>query len=375
MSAPFRLAILEYCDIFPHLYNYGERNTGKSSLEKFWIVHFYKIYENYLSSTVLESDSRLEDHATESTFPHNIQECHKVKNINAMPLLKDIATGISAFDRKKSAREVDFEKPKTAGFCLDSNNIVSAFKSPAFNTKCITNEFTKNDVIELDNKWRELYRELKKEKLFSFIYEITKEWNNKIVFKKMDLILNQIKEIFKEENIDFKTIERENPRIISFYQIVLFGIELFYKTFDIELEKKEVFKALIKGRQILPLELKDQFLTFCKSAIDFDEGYTDDNGIFRKGDNPSEIHYPLKMNKDNIYYCFTQDNLRDFKQYAGKKYSMPELNGLISDALENKHDIEYVNKRFNGIKTRYLQIKRELFFKSDGVKISYKNLK
>lgn len=361
MSAPFRLAILEYCDIFPHLYNYGERNTGKSSLEKFWIVHFYKIYENYLSSIVLESDSRLEDHATESTFPHNIQECHKVKNINAMPLLKDIATGISAFDRKKSAREVDFEKPKTAGFCLDSNNIVSAFKTPAFNTKCITNEFTKNDVIKVDLKWRELYRELKKEKLFSFVYEITKDWNNKIVFKKMDSILNQIKEILKEKNIDFEMVEKGNPRIISFYQIILFGIELFYEAFDIKLEKEGILKALMSGRQILSLELKDQFFAFCKSAVEFDEGYIDDFGASRKGDNPRHLQYPLELDKDKIYYCFTQNNLRDFNEYSGKRYYIKDLNNLVVDALANKEDIQYVNKILNGIKTRYIQIKKDLF--------------
>jgi len=361
ISAPFRLTFLDYCDIFPHLYNYGERNTGKSSLEKFYIVHFYKIYENYLSSTVLESDSRLEDHASESTFPHNIQECHKVKNINAMPLLKDIATGISLFDRKKSAREIDVEKPKIAGFCLDSNNIVSAFKTPAFNTKSITNEFTKDDVIKIDDKWRKLYRELKKEKLFSFVYEITKDWNNKIIFEKLDSLLNQIKEILKEKQIDFEKIEKENPRIIYFYQIILFGIELFNEAFGIELEKEGVLEALIKGRSILPLELKDQFIHFCKLALKYDHGYDDNYGNWHKGDNPKFLTCPLEIDKNKEYYCFTQDNLRDFNEYAKKNYNLKGLNNLLIDALENKDDMQYVNKRFQGIMTRYIQINKDLF--------------
>ena len=122
LSAPFRLAILEYCDIFPHLFNIGIRLSGKNTLEKTFITDFYKIYDKMLSPNTLESISRLEDHLAESTFPQVITEIHKVKNINTIPILKDHATGISDFERKKNAYEIAFRKPKVAGLSLDSNN-------------------------------------------------------------------------------------------------------------------------------------------------------------------------------------------------------------------------------------------------------------
>ena len=71
--------------------------TGKNTLESTFITDFYKIYDKMLSPNVLESDSRLEDHLTESTFPHVITENHKVKNINVLPILKDHATGTVSY--------------------------------------------------------------------------------------------------------------------------------------------------------------------------------------------------------------------------------------------------------------------------------------
>jgi len=359
LSAPFKLAILEYCDTFPHLFNVGKRLSGKNALEKAFITKFYRIYDKMLSPNTLESISRLEDHLTESTFPHVITEIHKVKNFNTVPILKDLATGVSDFERKKNAFEIAFRKPKVAGLSMDSNNPIEVFKDPAMNTKIIVNEF--ESQIEIDPEWIKLNREFKKEKLFSFIYEITKEWKNKDVFELLD---KQYKKIVEELGLDkVQKLEKENPRLISIYQILLFGLELLKLAFNIEIDEKieTIFNPIKLGRQFIPMELKDQLFHFCKKALKYDTGYDDNYGNWHRGNNPKFLTCPLEMDKNNINYCFTQDNLRDFNDYAKKNYRLKELNNLVMDALENKEDIEYVNKRVQGIRTRYIQIRRDLF--------------
>jgi len=115
--------------------------------------------------------------------------------------------------------------------------------------------------------------------------------------------------------------------------------------------------------------LRDKFLLFCKSAINFEadsyEAYYDKigNEKFKKirRSNPKNIQYPLELDKNETFYCFTMNNLRDFNEYSRSNYQLKELNNLLMDTLENKEDMLYVNKRFNGIKTRYIQINRYLF--------------
>ncbi len=359
LSAPFRLPILEYCDIFPHLFNIGNRLSGKNTLESTFITDFYKIYDKMLSPNVLESDSRLEDHLTESTFPHVITEIHKVKNINVLPLLKDHATGTSDFERKKNAFELAVRKPKVAGLSFDSNNPLDFLKDSAMNTKVIVNNFKKQ--VTVDPIWKNLNRELKKEKLFSFIYDYTKNWTNKDVHSLLERQLDKIENEFGLEKV--QRLERENPRLISIYQILMFGLELLKNVFGIEIDEgiETILNPIKIGRQLVSMELKDKLFAFCKKAKDFDEGYLDINGYFRKGDNPKHLQFPLKLDKNERNYCFTQDNLRDFNEYSKKAYYLKELNDLIADALEDKENIQLVNKHFNGNRTRYIQIKKDLF--------------
>ena len=359
LAAPFRLAILEYCNIFPHLFNVGVRLSGKNALEETFITNFYKAYDTMLSPNTLESISRLEDHLSESTFPHVITEIHKVRNMNTTAILKDHATGISHFERKKSAFEIGIKKEKIAGLSIDSNNPIDIFKDPAMNTKIITNEFKRQ--VKTDPKWKKLNRELKKEKLFSFIYEYTKNWNNINVFQELEKQYNRIQEELGLEGI--QKLEKENPRLVSIYQILLFGLELLKNVFDIEIEEgiETILNPVRVGRQFISIELKDQFFAFCTTAINFDEGYQDENGNYRKGNNPKHLQYSLGLNKQDTHYCFTQNNLRDFNEFSKKNYHLKELNNLMLDCLKNNGDMQYVNKRFNNHRTRYIQINRDLF--------------
>lgn len=355
MSAIFRVPIMKFFKIFPHLYNYGERNAGKGSLEEFWIIHFYNFYKKLLPSKTIDSPSRLEDHLASSTAPIVITEIDGYNIKKTISIIKEHATDITDFERKKDAKRLEYRKTKTAGLCLDSNRIVNALTDPATNTKMITNEFTKKDIPKIDFKWKKLFRELKKEKLFSFVYDATKDWDNKITFS----IFNKIIEETKGKIKNYEEIERISPRILSTFQICLFGLHVWNLSFGFHLEQllkidfNQFLESLILGRKVIPRNLIDQFYRFCLTAINFKEDYEDEyttaagttylNTI--KGNNPKYLTCLLKEHKNKFHYAFTQDNLRDFNEYArdfGKSnYNLQGLANKLEDGLDDKEDIIY----------------------------------
>lgn len=360
-ASPFRLPIIEYLEFFPHLLNYGRKYTGKSILEKLFIVHFYGILKQHLTPLTLDSTARLEDYLSQSTFPISLQEVYETKNFAVEPILKDHATGGGDYERKKNARELDFRKPKVAGVNLDCNEIPKGFLKPAFNSRCATIEYSTIDKIEFDPEWKKLYRDLRKEKLFSFLFEYTKDWNNETVFETLDGIYQYINNN-KDEIMDIEKLESDYPRLVITYQILLFGIYLFENSFDIDFKsiiksnkywekykeidiRKEILILLIKGRQVISREIKDKFYHFCKLAVSFDEGYNDDNGNYHRGNNPKFLTCKLEMEKNNFHFVFTQDNLRDFTEYTRERFSMKELAELVEDAIKDKDDIQYTRIR------------------------------
>jgi len=215
------------------------------------------------------------------------------------------------------------------------------------------NEFKKKDIPTIDFEWKKLNRELKKEKLFSFIYNATKDWNNKTLFKIFDEIIIKTK-----ENIaDYEIIEKAHPRILSIYQIYLFGLYLWEQCFDFSLkellniDKTQILESLISGRKIIPSNLLDQFYYFCLRAINFEEDssepYYDKTGSehFKiiRGNNPKFLTCALKEQKDGFHYAFTQDNLRDFNEYTKTKYNLKNLPTKLEDGLDDKEDIIHKN--------------------------------
>lgn len=345
----FRMPIIDFFKIFPLLYNYGERNAGKGSLEEFWIVHFYRIHKKLLPSKTLESASRLEDYLASSTFPIAITEVDGRNIRNTLSIIKEHASDNTDFERKKPDQTLAFSKPKTAGLCLDSNIIIDEFNDSALNSKCIMNEFKKKDIPKIDFEWKKLFRELKKEKLFSFIYNATKDWDNKTIFN----IFNKIIEETKENLPDYKIIEKTHPRILSTYQICLFGLYVWNLSFGFSLEQifkigfNEILDSLISGRKIIPSNLLDQFYRFCLTAINFEEDYEEEytskegNSYFKtiRGNNPKYLTCALKLTKDGFHYGFTQDNLRDFNEYTNTKYNLKNLPNKLEDGLDDKNDI------------------------------------
>ena len=367
LSSVFRMSLVDYFEIFPHLYNFGERTAGKGSLEKFWIMSFYKIHEKLLPSKTLESPSRLEDYLASSTFPICITEAEGKYIKNCISILKEHPTDNTDFERKKNAKEFLFKKPKCSGLALDSNHIIEEFRDAALNSKVLLNEFTDKDIPKRDYEWKKLYRELKKEFLFSFVYEATKDWNNDFIFRILELIRKETEEKFPNH----EKLERMNPRLMAIFCILKFGLYVFHLSFGFSLDSikpftdKKLLNYLIKTRKVIPAHLMDQFYSFCEIALEYDD-------LVAFQQKPKFLTEKLREHKNGKFYAFSQQNLRDFNEYVrgstySKAYSLTSLYNELQDALTNKDDILLKNTQaFDYMKkTNYILIRKSWFKKKE----------
>lgn len=130
----------------------------------------------------------------------------------------------------------------------------------------------------------------------------------------------------------------------------------------------EILKDLIKNRMVIPKETLEQFHDFCNQAINFEEDwnepYFDKNGNERfhamKGRNPKFLTCKLKSIKINnkSIYVFTQSNLRDFKEFVGKKYTMKYLYEILNDASDDKSTFKYKSTKIDGKYSRIIRIQK-----------------
>jgi len=376
IASIFRLPIISHINIFHILYLIGKRTTGKTPLEDFFIIKFFDVYDNILSPVTLTSTSRFEDHLTQSTFPHVIGETHQIKNPEALPILKQHATYSDYFERKKNALELEFRKLKTAAICLDSNYIIKELKDAPSNSKMIVIKFL--ETIIKDQAWINLAKELKKEKLFSFIFEFTKKWNNENIFNLLDTIEKDIEKTIQTlpDKTFFDKLKKEYSRLLDAFKIIIFGLNIFEKSFDIYLEKidfkynsgvflkMDILNYLLKTTQIITSDLMQQFYTFCIQGINYEKSYEDDNGVFRRGNNPKYLTCKLEKSKDDINYAFTQDNLRDFNEYTKERHNLETLAYELQDAITNKENIIYSNcKPFKNKKRMRVILINKIWFK------------
>ncbi|MBA7516085.1 hypothetical protein ES705_08130 [subsurface metagenome] len=170
-------------------------------------------------------------------------------------------------------------------------------------------------------------------------------------YKNIQIIFEKTK---SPEEIEKENFESDKSIVSSLIELngyskaeIINHLKNSLKRSDMHVNK--IFSILELEKKV---ELKDQLFAFCESAINFNEGYIG-KGKF--------LQYPLELDKNNIYYCFTQNNLRDFNKYSRKNYQLKELIDIVLDTLENNDDMQYVNKRFNGMRIRHIQIKRDLF--------------
>jgi len=348
--APFRSFFIKNFFLFPHLILEGVTRAGKSSLLDFFGNDFYGHYDNHMSGGTASSPARLEDALTASTFPRVIDEFTDDKEIT-INLLKELATSSSDYKRKTSAIQ-QISRPKITPIIISSNKLGNYFKDAANNARAIVLNFT--TTASTDMRWGDLKRTLKSKKLFSLVYDYTKNWRNDdiqdFINEAIGIKGKSVKQIMKKL---LKTkIEIQYPRIIEMYKIIMAGVYLYKKVFDIELDIKNTLLILMKSRRKTLETLLEKFVTFCRAAIAYNP--TDSSSIsryYRYLDHRLEA----KVKKGNlISYVFTSNNLANFNQYLikfgdGKKYSsLLELSELLIIGCQNKKLIKtgtvYLNK-------------------------------
>ncbi|MBS3742349.1 MAG: bifunctional DNA primase/polymerase [Candidatus Cloacimonetes bacterium] len=337
LAAPFRLFFIRNYKLFPMLYNYGKPDTGRSTLEDFWIVNFYKIYKDHLSPGA--TIPQIQDHLSESTFPQSFQDIggSEIRD-ELISLLKDYSTGITKYEKKKNARERDFLKYLIAGLNLDSNYILDYFTLPAVNERQIFLQFMLK--VTLDIKWLNLQSKLEKEKLFSFVFERTKEWKDKDVKERFIPILEE----FSKFNVNAS-------RLLKSGAMVKFGIDLFEEVFKIDLNitNKEIIDTIVSGSAHMSKTHVFEFRSFCSNAICYDETTETikeyaDGSVYPQinyGENPKYLNHRLRMDSKKEFYIYTTENHQDFKSRYKKRIGMEKLAEKVRKGLD-VDEIDYV---------------------------------
>jgi len=336
MAAPVRKSLISCLGGFPHLYCYGDRSTGKTSLLKFYCVTFFKAYKSYFSSDLLRHPSQFQDYLCSSTFPLYVQEVKYIDD-KTVEMLKEHGTGKSYFIRKKNFREIGIKSLKIAPFVLDSNDIIKNISENASNSRFIVLPFELEEWVETDYSWSNMEEKLSKYNLFSLLYDHTKNWTH-----------DTIKKIIKKytDNIEIDSnIEKNNPRIKGQYYIIKFGINLFNEIFKTSLDDDilSILPILQGGRKILNTPLLEQFKFFCNEAIGYD--------ITAK--NPNYLQHDLTLVNREFKiegeekssriegWFFDSGNLHDFRSFINDKYSMKKLSDDLKEGCDDKNMIFY----------------------------------
>ena len=124
---------------------------------------------------------------------------------------------------------------------LDGNEAVQVFLDEAWNSKMLYLNFEKDERIIEDKKWMDLFHCLKNNRLFSLIYDYTKDWTNKDLEKRIKRIDNEYPELLED-------LSHEDQRLAKTYRFLMFGIELFEEVFEVKLSKDYIYDLLFEGR-------------------------------------------------------------------------------------------------------------------------------
>ncbi len=340
----FKLYFIEKIGLFPHLILSGEQYTAKTSVADLHTTYLYGHYKEHCGGQTCKSLARFEDIITASTFPRMIDEFEGFSK-GIADVLRELATSTSDYKRKTSAT-TQISRPKVTPIITTSNSLAEFFSQPENSSRAIILEFEK--IIKRDPEWIELRNELKKVKLFSLLYDYTKNWKDKELDELM-IRANETNNIDEEIN----RIEKANngiinvdvnyPRIREIYLIIITGVQLYREVFGIELPLKNVLRTLIKARRNVNRELLERFVEFCKQAKNYT--YYDIYEI-RK---PVYLTVELRWNQRDGYY-FQQSHLGGFNSYIRmfgmKPYKkLATLSRELVEALRDKELIRYLNRK------------------------------
>jgi len=354
MTAPFKLALLNYFNFFPGLLLIGDRQSGKTVIGSFYGIHWFGAWKHYLSGGSIKTEARCEDFMATSSFPLHFDELEFVK-YSIIEILKSTLTGIHDYIRKISVLE-EICKPEIAPFLISTNEAPKPFLDPALNSKMVSLNFGSDEVVKDDQDWITLLNELKKEKLFSFTYNLSKDWKDKDIFKLVEEI---------EKDVGIKA---DNSRLKKKVCVVKLGLRLFNMMFDINLENELNIDLLKKSERVIVKPLLDKFLQFCRKAINYEDDYEeskdyDDGRTYIRTIKGKNVKYiTCRLEEDsNENYIFKQDNLRDFNECTKESYTMRNLGNLLNDAIKKKDLIRYGRYYMDGVQLRSIRVKKEVF--------------
>lgn len=345
--APFKIYFIKKFGLFPHLILSGKMTAGKTSVANFFSTNFYGHYKEHCASQTAKSLARFEDIITASSLPRLIDDFNEVPKY-IVNILKEMATSISDYKRKLSAI-TQISRPKVTPLIMTSNNLGDDFKDPANSSRAIVLEF--EQPIKRDSQWIKLKEELRKEKLFSLLYDLTKNWKNNDVDDLMDEVdktinIDEIIKNIEKNNNAIKNIDINYPRSREIYQIIVAGAILFKKISGIKLPLKNVFETLLSSRRNVSEELLSQFIAFCNMKLEF----------YSQEYPPRFLSCGLNYN-DTDGYNFKQTDLRDFNEFTRKNYKLKPLAEMLQEGLTDKSKIEYTTRRINRIPTKVIVIK------------------
>jgi len=357
---PFRLYFIKNFGIFPHLALYGRTTAGKTHMLDFWSTDFYKNRLHHMSGKTASSPTRIEGAITGSTFPTMVDDYKETNTYNTAQMemiLKDCATGMPFWKRlhrdgiRFRAREI------ISSVLTTSQALGELMNDSALNARTISLHY--NEPIVSNDNWIKLELELKKEKLFSLLYNATKNWSNKHLNKLMKAINKEYKE--KLEYINPRITDLNYPKLLKIYKIILAGCFLTEKIYGIKLDVGDVWEVLVKARRTTVSTFLDIFLSYCEFARRLDPEHPI----------PRRLNYILEYDVKNKVYVFQTPQLGDFNIfYSGYinerfKFNLNSLFERISDALKHKELIKLSRLYYNGKKNKTIQINPVLIQSGD----------
>lgn len=329
MIAPFKLYCLDTHNIFPTLILAGIKGAGKTRFLDLFTTHFYGLTKTHESGATAKSIARFEDIISASTFPRMIDDFENIPRV-IINVIKESATDSSPYKRKTSAK-TQISRPKVSPLAITSNDLGDEYMEPANSSRAVVPNF--KDSIVKDNLWVKLFIKLKKSKLFSLMYDYTKDWTD----KDLDNLMEETEKKFKirlqiEQLINNKNFGKNYPRINETFHITLAGILLFEKIFDIKLKTDEVMKTLIKLRIQVSNNIVQQFISYVLEADKFEAYYSKDDLVRRTA---KYITCELIQNSDGERYI-QNTNVRDFNEFNKSKYKIKHLRELLQEGIKNK---------------------------------------
>lgn len=245
----------------------GDRATAKTAIMDALINDIWGIYEVHLSGNSADSIARAENFVTAVTYPIYIDEL-EVTIKAFLSMLKEMAGARSFYIRMKPDL-TQIKKAKVASIAMSSNTgyLKEQFGDLANNSKPII--LNPKEPIKRNAEWIKLALKVKKVKFSSLVYDYTKDWTNKDLNK---LVKETEKEFNVSEKIkelgDDEFVAKNYPRIREIYTIILAGVLLFEKIFDIRLKTDDkILKILVESRGYILSELVNYFPIFLAYRI------------------------------------------------------------------------------------------------------------